>query len=144
MWRIRQRTAHFSGLDAGAQVPIKFYRDGQMQSAMVTIAELPQSPELLFSLGLGLRERPADKEGTRTIIEVDRVIADSVAFQVGLRPGMRILAVGDPPVPVNSLAEFETVVQKLDLTRGVQLQVQLADGRVGSVTLGPPGTNKEP
>ena len=133
-----------AGIDAGVQVPITFYRDGQKQSTKVTIAELPQSPELLFLLGLGLRERPADKDGNRTIIEIDRIITDSVAFEVGLRPGMRILAVGKPPAPVNTVAEFEGALRKLDLSRGVLLQVQLADGRVGSVTLGPPGTNKEP
>jgi serine protease Do len=135
-----------AGLDAGAQVPITFYRDGQSQTATITIAELPQSPELLFSLGLGLRERPSDeKEGAKSVIEIDRVITGSPAFKFGLRPGMRILAIGKPPVPVSTLAEFEAAVRKLDVSHaGLRLDVQLPDGRVGAVTLGAPNGTNEP
>jgi serine protease Do len=125
-----------AGLDAGAQVPMTFYRNGKAETATVTIAEMPQEPELLFSLGLGLRERPADKEGGRTNIEIDRVVTGSPAFKVGMRPGMRIIAVGEPPERVSTLAEFEAAVRKLDPSRGIMLEVQLADGRVGSVRLG--------
>jgi serine protease Do len=125
-----------AGLDAGAQVPMTFYRNGKAETATVTIAEMPQEPELLFSLGLGLRERPADKEGGRTNIEIDRVVTGSQAFKVGMRPGMRIIAVGEPPDRVSTLAEFEAAVRKLDPSRGILLEVQLADGRVGSVRLG--------
>jgi serine protease Do len=125
-----------AGLDAGAQVPMTFYRDGKAQTATVTIAELPQDSELHFSLGLGLRERPADKEGHRTVIEIGQVVTGSAAFKVGMRPGMRILAVGKPPEPVSTLAEFEAAVRKLDPGRAVSLEVQLPDGRIGSVSLG--------
>ncbi len=133
-----------AGLDAGAQVPMTFYRDGKPQTATVTIAELPQAPELVFSLGLGLRERPADKEGGRTVIEIDRVVAGTTAFNVGMRPGMRILAVGEPPEPVSTLAEYEAALRKLDPGRPVALEVQLADGRVGSVHLDGGSGRKEP
>ena len=61
-----------AGLDAGAQVPDYVLSRWPSQTATVTIAELPQSPELLF-LGSGLHERPAEKEGARTIVEIDRV-----------------------------------------------------------------------
>ena len=125
-----------AGLDAGAQVPMTFYRDGKVQSATVTIAELPQTPELLYSLGLGVHERRADKEGDRTIVEIDRVLTGSPAFKFGLRPGMRIVGVGDPPVPVKTLAEFEAAIRKLDRSNGVQLQFQVADGRIVAVRLG--------
>jgi serine protease Do len=125
-----------AGLDAGAQVPMTFYRNGKAETTTVTIAEMPQEPELLFSLGVGLRERSADKEGGRTHIEIDRVVTGSPAFKVGMRPGMRIIAVGEPPERVSTLAEFEAAVRKLDPSRGIPLEVQLADGRVGSVRLG--------
>ncbi len=108
-----------AGLDAGTKVPMTFYRDGKAQTATVTIAELPQAPEVLYSLGLGLRERPADKEGGRTVIEIDRVVTGSPAFKFGLRPGMTILAVGEPREPVSTFAEFEAAVRKLDPSRGV-------------------------
>ena len=46
------------------------------------------------------------------MIEIDQVVAGSPAFQEGLRPGMRILGVGEQPVPVKTLAEFEVAVAK--------------------------------
>ena len=78
-----------AGLDAGARVPMTFYRDGKVHTATVTIAELPQTPELLYTLGLGVHERPAEKEGGRTILEINRVLTGSPAFKLGLRPGMQ-------------------------------------------------------
>ena len=133
-----------AGLDAGAPVPITFYRDGKLQTATVTIAELPQEPELHFALGLGLRERPADKEGGRSLIEIDQVATGSTAFKLGIRPGMRIVGVGDPAERVSTLAEFEAVVRKLDPARGISIEVQLPDGRVGSVRLGGADGKNEP
>jgi serine protease Do len=133
-----------AGLDAGAPVPLTFYRDGTLQTARVTIAEVPQEPELLFSLGLGLRERPADKPGGRPFIEIDQVTTGSTAFKVGMRPGMRIVGVGEPPTPVSTLAEFEAAMRKLDPARGVSIEVQLPDGRVGSVRVGATDGKNEP
>ena len=121
-----------------------FYRDGKPQTATVTIAELPQAPELVFSLGLGLRERPADKEGGRTVIEIDRVVTGTTAFNVGMRPecvswpsaNLRSRSVHSPnmrPLYENSTPDAPW-----------PLEVQLADGRVGSVHLDGSSGKKEP
>jgi serine protease Do len=123
------------GLDAGAQVPITFYRAGAPQTATVTIAELPPAPEVLVALGFNVREHPADKEGTGPYVEIDRVISGSPAFEKGLRPGMRIVAVGTTPDPVATLSDFEAAVRKTDLGRGLPLMIQSADGRRGGVVL---------
>ena len=70
------------------------------------------------------------------MIEIDQVVTGGPAFQEGLRPGTRILAVGEkPPVPVRTLAEFEVAVGKLDLSRGLPLVVQSGDGRPRGVRL---------
>ena len=95
-----------AGLDVGAQVPMTFYRDGKAQTATVTIAELPAAPEVLFSLGLGLRERPADKEDGRTVIEIDRVVTGSPAFQSACGPACGSWPSATPE-PVSTLAQFE-------------------------------------
>ncbi len=124
-----------AGIDAGAQVPVTFYRDGKSETAVVTIAEFPQSPGLLLSLGLDLHQGPGDNQGGETIVEIDRVVTASPAFRSGLRPGMRIVAVGDPPTPVHTLPEFEAAITKIELARGVPLEVQLPDGRIAKVNL---------
>jgi serine protease Do len=133
-----------AGLDAGSQVPLTFYRDGKAESATITIAELPPAPEVLSSLGFGVHERPADKDSGGTVVEIDRVIAGSPAFQAGLRPGMRILAVGERPDPVGTLSEFEVAIRKVDPSRGVPLVVQSPDGRQGPVRLGTGKGNNGP
>jgi serine protease Do len=126
-----------AGLDAGAQVPLTFYREGKSQTASVTIAELPPAPEVLLSLGFGVRERATPKEGGGTVIEIDRVVPASPAFQEGLRAGMLIVGVGEKPEPVTTLAEFETSVRKLDLRRGLALLVRTPDGQIVQVRFGP-------
>jgi serine protease Do len=132
-----------AGLDAGARVPITYYRDGAAQTTTITIAELPPAPELLSLLGLGVHERP-DKDTGGSVVEIDRVFPGSIAFQTGLRPGMRILAVGEPPEAITTLAEFEVAVRKLDITHGLPLVMQSPDGRVGPVRLGVGKPGNEP
>jgi serine protease Do len=130
-----------SGLDVGAQVPLTYYREGKPHTVKVTIDELPPAPEVLTSLGLRVRSRSAS-DGGGSAIEVDQVVAGSASFQAGLRPGMRILAVGD--VRVNTLAEFEVAIRKLDPSRGLTFVVQTADGRIAQRQLGGPPAKNAP
>jgi serine protease Do len=130
-----------AGLDVGARVPLTYYREGKPQTIQVTIDELPPAPEVLTSLGF--RVHPlgaADKGGSA--VEVDQVVAGSAAFQAGLRPGMRILAVGD--VTVKTIPDFEVAIRKLDSSRGLTLVVQSADGRIGQRQLGGPAAKNTP
>jgi len=129
-----------AGLDVGAQVPLTYYRGGKAQTVTVTIDELPPAPEVLTSLGFRVRSRSGD--GVGTALEIDQVVAGSVAFQAGLRPGMRILAVGE--VTVNTLPEFEVAVRRLDPSRGLTFVVQSADGRIAQRQLGGPASKTAP
>jgi serine protease Do len=125
-----------ASLDAGSQVSLGFYREGKARTANVTIAELPPTPEVLTFFGFGVRERSATQDGAGRVVEIDQVIAGSPAYQEGLRPGMRILAVGEKPEPVTTLTELEAAVGKLDLNRGLPLVVLPIDGRPRLVHLG--------
>jgi len=129
-----------AGLDVGAQVPLTYYRGGKAHTVKVTIDELPPAPEVLGSLGFHVRSRSADGGGPA--LEIDQVIAGSAAFQAGLRPGMRIRAVGE--VTVNTLPEFEVALRKLDPSRGLTFVVQTADGRIAQRQLGGPSSKSVP
>jgi serine protease Do len=133
-----------AGLDVGTQVPAVFYRDGKQQTTTVTIAELPPAPEVLSNLGFGVREINAGREGGGHIVEIDRVVRGGPAFQEALLPGMRIVAVGEPPQQVNSLAELEVAVRKTDLRQGLALTVRSADGNLRKVRFGGPPEKANP
>jgi serine protease Do len=118
-----------AGLDVGAVVPLTYYRDGAAQTTSVTIAELPPAPEILAALGFNVHERAAAGEGGGRYLEIDHVVAGGPAFKAGLRPGMRITAIGPRKEPVSTLGDFENAVRKVGADRGVSLHVQSADGR---------------
>jgi serine protease Do len=126
-----------AGLDVGSEVTVDYYREGQAKTAQVKIAELPPPPDVLSAYGFGLRERRSTADGQgASFIEIDQVVTDGPAFQEGLRPGTRILGVGEKPVAVNTLVEFEIAVMKLDPSRGLPLVVQSGDGQPHGVRLG--------
>ncbi|MFO0892844.1 MAG: trypsin-like peptidase domain-containing protein, partial [Isosphaeraceae bacterium] len=77
-----------AGLDAGSQVPLVFYREGESRTVTVTIAELPDAPE---AAALGIRVRELTEEGKGTIVQVDAVKPGSPAAKAGLKPGTLIL-----------------------------------------------------
>jgi hypothetical protein len=114
---------------------VDYYRDGKAFTAHVQIAELPPAPAVLAILGFGLREIPATEGGQGSLIEIDRVVNGGPAFQGGLRPGTRVLGVGEQPTPVKTLSEFDVAVSKLDLNRGLPLVVQSGDDRPRGVRL---------
>ncbi len=129
---LRNLTAN---LDVGAVVPVTFYRKGKREDLSVTIAEQPPALEVVASFGFRVRAVQAGA-GAGAGVEVDQVIAGSPAFRSGLRPGMRILAVGQEPVATP--AQFESATAKLDLRRGLPLKVQTDDGRIGMIMVGGP------
>jgi serine protease Do len=127
-----------STLDVGTQVPLVYFRDGTSRTTKVTIAELPEVPEVA-SLGFKVKEVPFPEIKGKAV-EVDQVLAGSPAFRDGLRPGTKILGVGRQPI--RSLAEFQASVRASDLDRGLPLFVLPPDGRpvflrVGGRTAGP-------
>ena len=121
-----------ASLDVGKQVPVAFYREGKPQSVTVTMDELPPAPEVL---ALGFRIRPiAEPSEGGAGIEIDRVVNGSPAYQDGLRPGMRIIAVGQERVA--TVDQFEAAIRKVDITRGLPLVVQTPDGRAAGILVG--------
>ena len=130
-----------AGMDVGTQMPVTFYRKGEKQSLPVTIAELPPAPEVLGAFGFRVRPVPAGPSDAAGL-EIDQVITGSPANRAGLRPGMRILAVGQEPVATP--AQFEAAIGKLDLGQGLPLRVQLNDGRSGMVLVGGPRELEQP
>ena len=131
---LRTRT---SLLPLGARVPVQFYRAGRQRSAEVTITGFP----VLVTLGLTLKDVAPDPgrdpaEAPEPTLVVDRVAPGSPAFLAGLRPSMRILAVG--PVPVRSKAEFEEAAASYDPDKGVPLTVRAADGNPRDLRVGGP------
>jgi serine protease Do len=124
-----------AGLDVGSEVAVDYYREGKAMTAHVQIAELPPAPEALAIFGFGVHERPALDGGPGSLIEIDRVVNGGPAFLAGLRPGTRILGVGEQPVPVRTLAEFDVAIGKLDQRGGLPLVVQSDDGQPRGVRL---------
>ena len=98
-------------------------------------------PEVVAVFGFRIRPAPAGPEDAAAL-EIDQVVAGSPAFRAGLRPGMRILAVGQEPV--GTPAQFEAVTSKLDLSRGLPLRIQLNDGREFLRIVGGPPANDQP
>ncbi len=121
------------GQEVGSRVPLEYYRDGQVHQSLVTVSELPPAPEVIPSLGLSLKERPA--EGSESAaVEIDQVIVGSPAFRAGLRPRMLILGVGKERVA--NLAELENAVRRNDPRQGLPLLVQTPDHRVAAIRIG--------
>jgi serine protease Do len=130
-----------AGMDVGSRVPVTFFRKGEKQSLPVTIDELPPAPEVLASFGFRVRPAPAGPQEAAGV-EIDQVVTLSPAFRAGLRPGMRILAVGQEPVATPG--QFEAAIGKVDLGQGLPLRIQSTDGRVGMVLVGGPRELEQP
>ena len=121
-----------AGLDVGSQVPVTFYREGEAADAAGDDRRTaPRAGGAGVASGSASVPAPAGPDGRRPALEIDQVVTGSPAFQAGLRPGMRILAVGQEP-GARTLAQFEAAVRKLDLGRGLPLMVQSTDGRVAA------------
>jgi serine protease Do len=129
-----------AGLEVGAQVPLIFVRDGTSQTVKVTIAELPEFPEAAY-LGFHVRDLPVGA-GRGGVVEVDSVREGSVAFQSGLRAGMKIVGVGR--MGVRNTAEFELAIRGADPDRGWPLLILSGDGRPVFLPIGGRGPGAGP
>ncbi|MBX6315132.1 MAG: PDZ domain-containing protein, partial [Isosphaeraceae bacterium] len=124
-------------LPAGTQVELTYYREGKKDKLQATIGEFP----ILLTLGLSLRDlsgEAADRlpgSPERAVI-IEEVVPNSRADQVGLRPGMRIVAVNGRPVATK--AEANAIADALPPDAGVPLRIQLRDGREADVLVGGP------
>ncbi len=129
---LRNRTA---ALATGARVPVRYLREGEARTAVVTIAELPA----LLALGLRLRELTPEQARTlpgapESALLVEDVLPGSAAQRAGLIRGVRLLGIG--AVPVQTEADCNAAVANLDPAKGIPLRLRLPDGREGIVTIG--------
>jgi serine protease Do len=132
---LRIRTAEIA---PGTVVPLEIIRDGARQIVTVTIGDLsgPQVPSLT-SYGFRIREIPPIGDQPNGSIVIDQVFRGSPAARAGLRPRLRILAVGR--TEVHTKAEFEKASEAFSIEKGLPLRVQTPDGQEGPVTVGGPG-----
>jgi serine protease Do len=131
---LRNQTA---SLPINQEVPLTFYRDGQPSEVRVRIEALPVRLILGFhvqQIGPPLTQRLPDQPERALLIS--RVLPGGAADRAGLRPGMRILGVGDRPVDTQE--GFDAAVAALDLNRGIPLQIQAPDGRPRTLLVGGP------
>jgi len=134
---LRNQTAN---LAVGSKTHLEFLREGKTRTVEVTIAELPSAP-VLASFGYRLREVPKGEgpDGAGGL-EIDQVVVGSPASRAGLKPGMRIAAVGR--TPVRTKAEYDAAVAALNPNQGLPLVIQTPDGQTGPVILGMPPAGK--
>jgi serine protease Do len=78
-------------LEPGSQVPVKFVRDGKEQVVVASIAEMPGDPILAF-FGISVKDEPSEAQGG---VVVDAVTPGTLADKAGLKPGMRVVSIGN-------------------------------------------------
>jgi serine protease Do len=131
---LRNETA---GTPVGHKTSVSFYREGKLQSADVTIAEMAAGP-ILASLGFRVREVPErNAPGGERLLVIEEVQPASPAHAAGLQPGMRVLGVGSKLV--HTLAEYEAAAAAFNPAEGLPLRVATPDGQTVFVTVGGAG-----
>ncbi|MGE5755145.1 MAG: Do family serine endopeptidase [Planctomycetaceae bacterium] len=134
---LRNQTA---SLAVDSKVPLTYYREGKQGTVQVTIAELP-TPPVIGSLGFRVRELPPGESGPESsAVVIDQVVAGSLAFRAGLRPGMQIVAVGR--TPVKTMAEYDAAIAAIDLGQGLPLRIMTPGGQSVFVSIGGPGVGQ--
>ncbi|GIW89300.1 MAG: serine endoprotease DegQ [Isosphaeraceae bacterium] len=128
---LRNRIAR---LPVGSRVNIAFLRDGQRQTTTLTVAALP----LLRSLGARVQSDENTPPGLPPL-RIDSVDPGSAAARSGLRPGQRLLAIGNRTV--SSPDELETILGRFDPTQPIPLRILSPDGSLSTIRLNPSSTS---
>jgi len=132
---LRNRTAEIT---PGTEVAVELFRGGARQTIRVVVGELPtNSIPAISPYGFRVRELPpgAGGEPLPTVI-IDAVVPGSLAHRAGLRPGLRVEAVGR--TEVHTRAEFDRASAAYTPEQGLPMRVKLADDRSVAVTVGGP------
>ena len=122
-------------LEPGTEVPVKIVRDGQERTIPVAIAEMP-SDRIVAFFGFGVRDSANDPQGG---VIVDRVVPGSPAEKAGIRPGLRIVGVGNRRI--FSKAEFDVLLSQVGRTSGIPLGV-VRDGKLEVIQVGTPAPDQ--
>ncbi len=118
-------------LEPGAEVPVKVFRGGREQTIPVAIAEMPGDRIVAF-FGFGVKDSEGDPQGG---VIVDRVVPGSPAEKAGIRPGLKIVAIGNRRV--FSKAEFDVLLSQVGRASDIPFGV-VRDGRLEVIQLGNP------
>ncbi len=123
-----------SSLEVGKSVAVEYLRDGITAEVTVTVGDLGNElPLPLETLGFSVRDVKTDpaRADSPTILLVDQVDRRSPAEMTGLRPGMRVIAVG--PERVNNREDFNLATMKYDAINGLPLTLGSPSGERVSV-----------
>ena len=122
-------------LEAGTEVPVALVHDGRERTIRVAIAAMP-SDSILAYFGFSVKNGPPDPEGR---VLVDFVTPNSRAEKAGLRPGLKIAAIG--PRRVYTKTEFDTFLSQVG-GRGSPIPLTVVrDGRVDIIDVAQPTGN---
>jgi serine protease Do len=123
----------------GKDAEITYFRAGAKATARATVGELSTAGlPVVIDFGFRVREIPTGKgNDTPRVLVVDQVARGSPASRAGLRPGLRVLAVGK--TEVHTLAEFDKAAAAFNPQVGLPLRIQLPNGETHFVTVGGPG-----
>ena len=111
-----------SALEVGRSVEVEYLRDSKSAVAKVTVGDLgSEMPLPLEVLGFSVRDVKTDpgRGDSPTILLIDQVDRRSPAEMAGLRPGMRVIAVG--PERINNREDFNLAAMKYDAINGIPL-----------------------
>ncbi len=116
-------------LEPGSEVPVEYVRQGERRTAKAAIAEMPGDPILAY-FGFSVKDGPPDPQGG---VVVDAVNPGTPAERSGLKPGLRIAAVG--PRRVFSKAEFDALFPQFAGRMGPVPLTLLRDGKAELLNL---------
>jgi serine protease Do len=120
----------------GTEVNVDLVRGRERRSVKLVVGEQPGgATPALNQFGFRVREVPAGTDGDpKPGVVIDQVALGSPAARTGLRPGLRVHAVGD--TEVHSLADFEKLVAGYNPAQGLPLRLRLPGGQVVGVVVG--------
>jgi serine protease Do len=122
----------------GSEVSLAYVRGEKTDTAKLTVGELPADADAsLTRYGFGLRDLPPGVDGAQSpILVIDRVAMGSLGARAGLRPGLRVVAVGD--TEVHSRVEFDKAAEKYGPAQGLPLTIRTRGGRTETIVVGGP------
>ena len=139
---VRKLRNAIAATSPGTPVKLGIFRSGELQTVAVVLDELDPEiavsntePESESENELGLRVKTLTSEQARQSgidenrsgVIVTNVDRGSIADRKGIRPGDRIVLVGD--VRVETARDFREAVDAHDLNQGLRLRVESKEGR---------------
>ena len=118
-------------LGVGAVVPVTYIRSGAEKSVEVAIAEMPADQSIAF-FGFNVKDVEPDPTGS---IVIDTVVPGGPAEKAGLKPGVRVFAIG--PRRVFSKAEFDVTASQFGGVGAIPLRV-FRGGKIEPLNVGLP------